>query len=183
MLCIHSLNAFMPLIIKNMLAGTAAVGSTSTGGNSAINTRNAMLLSAIPYAMAALTMSVTAWHSERVGERALHIGITAIIASVFWLSFGPMYHLSFAAGFVSLVMAMMFAYAQVGVMYARVSGKGSSVAPLSDWFATYNFLYRFSCAHFISIHAIHSTSCVHLMSTRTDVDSVTSSQHVQTLHV
>jgi hypothetical protein len=166
----------MPIIIKNMLAGTAAVGSTSTGGNSAINTRNAMLLSAIPYAMAALAMSVTAWHSDRVGERTLHIGITAIIGSVFWLSFGAMYHLSFAAGFVSLVMAMMFAYAQVGVMYARVSGEGFSPALLSDFSAMYTFFHRFSCPHFISIPALHSTTCVHMMSTETDVDSVASAQ-------
>jgi hypothetical protein len=120
---VHSLNAFMPIIIKNMLAGTASVGSTSTGGSSALNTRNAMLLSAIPYAMAAVVMSLTAWHSDRVKERTLHIGVTALIGAVFWLCFGPMYHLSFAAGFVSLVFAMMFAYAQVGIMYAKVTGE------------------------------------------------------------
>lgn len=123
MLCVHSLNAFMPIIIKNMLGGTAAAGSTSSGGSSATNTRNAILLSAIPYAMAAAAMTLTTWHSDRVRERTLHVGVTAMIGSVFWLCFGPMYHLSFAAGFVSLVLSMAFAYAQVGVMYARVSGE------------------------------------------------------------
>lgn len=121
-LCVHSLNAFMPIIIKNMLAGTAAAGSTSTGGNSALNTRNAMLLSAIPYTMAAIAMSVTAWHSDRVRERTLHIGVTAMMGSVFWLCFGPMYKRSLAAGFVSLVFTLALAYAQMGVMYARVTG-------------------------------------------------------------
>jgi len=121
-LCVHSLNAFMPIIIKNMLAGTAAAGSTSTGGNSALNTRNAMLLSAIPYTMAAIAMSVTAWHSDRVRERTLHIGVTAMVGSVFWLCFGPMYNRSLAAGFVSLVFTLALAYAQMGVMYARVTG-------------------------------------------------------------
>lgn len=121
-LCVHSLNAFLPIIIKNMLAGTAATGSTSTGGNSALNTRNAMLLSAIPYATAAACMSITAWHSDRVHERSLHIGLTAVAGAIFWLCFGPMYQLSFAAGFVSVVLALGLAYAQVGVMYARVSG-------------------------------------------------------------
>jgi hypothetical protein len=120
---VHSLNAFLPIIIKNMLAGTAAVGSTSTGGNSAVNTRNAMLLSSIPYAMAAVAMSITAWHSDRVRERSLHIGLTAIAGGVIWLCFGPMYQLSFAAGFASLVLALALAYAQMGVMYARVSGE------------------------------------------------------------
>ena len=119
----HSLNAFLPIIIKNMLAGTAAQGSTSTGGNSAVNTRNAMLLSAIPYAMAAVAMTLTTWHSDRVGERTLHIGMTAMVGSVFWLCFGPMYHQSFTAGFVSLVITLALAYAQMGVMYARVTGE------------------------------------------------------------
>lgn len=121
-LCVHSLNAFLPIVIKNMLAGTAATGSTSTGGNSALNTRNAMLLSAIPYATAAVCMSITTWHSDRVHERSLHIGLTAIMGAIAWLCFGPMYHRSFAAGFVSVVLALGLAYAQVGVMYARVSG-------------------------------------------------------------
>lgn len=122
MLCVHSLNASLPIIIKNMLAGTAATGSTSTGGNSALNTRNAMLLSAIPYATVAVCMSITAWHSDRVHERSLHIGLTAITGAIVWLCFGPMYHLSFAAVLVSVVLALGLAYAQVGVMYARVSG-------------------------------------------------------------
>lgn len=122
-LCVHSLNAFMPLIIKNMLAGTAAVASTSTGGNSAINTRNATLLTAIPYVTAAAAMALLAWHSQRVNERTLHIGVTAMAGAAFWLCFGPMYNASFVAGFVSLVLTVGLAYCQMGVMYARVAGE------------------------------------------------------------
>lgn len=126
-LCVHSLNAFTPLIIANMLAGTAAAGSTSTGGSSALNKRNAMLLSALPYALAAIGMTLTSWHSDRLRERTLHIGLTAMAGSIFWLCFGPMYHVSFAAGFVSLSLTLCLAYSQMGVMYARVAGELVSV--------------------------------------------------------
>eukprot|EP00878_Enallax_costatus_P014248 GHUV01014903.1.p1 GENE.GHUV01014903.1~~GHUV01014903.1.p1 ORF type:complete len:424 (+),score=46.11 GHUV01014903.1:395-1666(+) len=120
-LCVWSLNSWMAIIIKNMLAGTALANSTSSGGNSQVNTLHATLYSAIPYFFAAIAMWVSAWSSHRFQERTLHIGIPAVFGGIVLSLFAPLYTASFVAGFAVISIAITSAYATQSVMYAKVT--------------------------------------------------------------
>jgi hypothetical protein len=77
---------------------------------------------------------------------------------IIWLCFGPMYQLSFAAGFVSLVLALAFAYAQVGVMYARVSGAQQQVLAAQVHAQQCVCLSRYSCC-MMHVRLIKGVAC------------------------
>uniref|UniRef100_A0A383W9P8 Major facilitator superfamily (MFS) profile domain-containing protein n=1 Tax=Tetradesmus obliquus TaxID=3088 RepID=A0A383W9P8_TETOB len=120
-LCVFSLNSWMAIIIKNMLAGTALQGSTSSGGNSAVNTLHATLLSAIPYFCAAISMWSTAWSSERHKERTLHVGLPCVVGGIVLAFFKELYVANFVAGFAAIVIAMACAYSGQSVMFAKIT--------------------------------------------------------------
>eukprot|EP00775_Hariotina_reticulata_P006565 gene6565-6793_t len=126
-LALVSLVAWLPLIIKNMLVGTAVSESSSTGGSSGASGVNttAALLSGIPYLCAACTSVIVAWSSDRQAKwkvKEMHIIIPCTIAGVVLACFTPLYKANFAAGFVALVIAMSGAYSGQGLMFARVAG-------------------------------------------------------------
>lgn len=118
---IFSLNSWMAIIIKNMLAGTVLVNSTSTGGSSSKHSLQATLLSAIPYLCAAIGMWWIANSSHRFREKDFHIGIPWVIGGVCLAIFEPLYKRSFAAGFSMIVIAIVLAYCTDSVMFARVA--------------------------------------------------------------
>ena len=70
---LYAMGFWMPLIVQN-----ASRGSNVTVG----------LLSAIPYAVAAIGMVVIGAHSDRTGERRWHIALTAIISGVSFAATG-----------------------------------------------------------------------------------------------
>lgn len=120
-LCVFSLNSWIAIIIKNMLAGTALQNSTSTGGASAANTLHATLLSAVPYCGAAAAMAAMAWSSHRFNERDFHVGLPWMFGGVCLALFAPLYRASFAAGFAVITIALTCAYSSQSVMFARVT--------------------------------------------------------------
>jgi hypothetical protein len=120
---IFSLNSWMAIIIKNMLAGTVLTNSTSTGGDSASDSLHAILLSAIPYFCAAIAMWLMANSSNYFNEKEFHIGVPWVIGGICLTFFEPLYKRSFAAGFSVIVIALTLAYATDSVMFARVTGK------------------------------------------------------------
>ncbi|KAI8465365.1 MAG: major facilitator superfamily domain-containing protein [Monoraphidium minutum] len=120
-LCVFSLNSWIAIIIKNMLAGTALQNSTSTGGASSVNTLHATLLSAIPYCGAALAMWLAAWSSHRCQERCLHAGVPWLFGGLLLAFFAPLYQRSFGAGFAVIVIALTCAYSSQSVVFARVT--------------------------------------------------------------
>jgi hypothetical protein len=130
-LCVFSLNSWMAIIIKNMLAGTALTGSTSSGGNSAVNTLHATLLSAIPYFCAAISMWTTAWSSERHRERTLHVGLPCVFGGIVLAFFKELYVASFVAGFAAIVIAMTCAYSGQSVMFAKITGMTTTLVVYS----------------------------------------------------
>lgn len=82
-LCVFSLNSWISIITKNMLAGTVLTNSTSTGGTSATNTLHATLLTAIPYFCAAVGMWAVASSSHHFKEKDFHIGcLGSLVASL-----------------------------------------------------------------------------------------------------
>jgi hypothetical protein len=119
---IFSLNSWMPIIIKNMLAGTALQSSRSSGGSSATNTLHATLLASIPYFGAAIGMWLNTWSAVRLRERTLH-GVPCIFCGILLALFEPLYRAAFAAGFAALVMAIACAYCGQSSMFARVTGE------------------------------------------------------------
>jgi hypothetical protein len=120
---IFSLNSWMAIIIKNMLAGTVLVNSTSTGGDSRTNTLHPILLSAIPYLCAAVGMCWVAHSSHHYREKDFHIGIPYLVGGICLAIFEPLYRRSFAAGFSVIVIALALAYCCDSVMFARVAGE------------------------------------------------------------
>uniref|UniRef100_A0A383VEN5 Major facilitator superfamily (MFS) profile domain-containing protein n=1 Tax=Tetradesmus obliquus TaxID=3088 RepID=A0A383VEN5_TETOB len=118
---IFSLNAWMPIIIKNMLAGTALQSSSSSGGSSATNTLHATLLATIPYFCAAIAMWLNTWSASLLRERTLHVGLPCVFGGILLALFQPMYSASFAGGFSVLVIAIACAYSGQSNMFARVT--------------------------------------------------------------
>jgi hypothetical protein len=109
-----------------MLSGTALVNSTSSGlrpGSDGKTPTKAILLTGIPSLTAAVAMVAVAWHSDRVNEKALHVAVPYLLGGLFLLCYTPMASLSFAAGFVNLVIAMTAANAATGVISSRVVGE------------------------------------------------------------
>jgi hypothetical protein len=121
-LCVFSLNSWIAIIIKNMLAGTALANTTSSGGASSVNTLHATLYSAIPYGAAAVAMWTVAWSSARFKEKDLHTGVPWMFGGVCLALFAPLYRASFAAGFAVIVLALTSAYSSQSVIFARVTG-------------------------------------------------------------
>lgn len=122
-LCIFSLNSWISIIIKNMLAGTVLTNSSSSGGASSTNTLHATLLSAIPYCCAAVGMWVMASSSHKFKEKEFHIGVPWMVGGIALAFFEPLYKSSFAAGFSVITIALTLAYSTQSVMFARVTGK------------------------------------------------------------
>ncbi|WIA31251.1 hypothetical protein OEZ86_001249 [Tetradesmus obliquus] len=130
-LAAFALNSWLPLIIKNMLAGTALTNSSSSGGssssssssssNSNSHTQEATLLTAIPYVCATAANLAVAWHADRVNERSLHTGVPFVLGGVVLSCFTVLTRLSFAAGFAGLVVAMTCAYAGQSTLLASVA--------------------------------------------------------------
>lgn len=121
-----SLYTWLPVVVQNMLSGTALANSTSSGlqpGSDGKAPTRAILLTGIPSLTAAVVMVLVAWHSDRVNEKSLHVAVPYLLGGLFLLCYTPMASLSFAAGFVGLVIAMTAANAATGVISSRVVGK------------------------------------------------------------
>lgn len=117
-----SLYTWLPVVVQNMLSGTALVNSTSSGlrpGVSGQTPTKAILLTGIPSLTAAFAMVAVAWHSDRVNEKALHVAVPYLLGGLFLLCYTPMAS-TFAGGFVNLVIAMTAANAATGVISSRV---------------------------------------------------------------
>lgn len=120
-----SLYTWLPVVVQNMLSGTALVNSTSSGlrpGSSGQTPTKAILLTGIPSLTAAFAMVAVAWHSDRVNEKALHVAVPYLLGGLFLLCYTPMAS-TFAGGFVNLVIAMTAANAATGVISSRVVGE------------------------------------------------------------
>lgn len=123
-----SLYQWLPILINNMLSGTALSGSTSSGmsavaAKAGSQATKAILLSGIPPICGSVAMLVTAWHSDRVNEKNWHVAVPYVISGVVLTLFTPFYKLSFAGGFAVLVIYMTLANASAGVFNSRVVGE------------------------------------------------------------
>jgi hypothetical protein len=127
---------WLTIIINNMLSGTALINSSSSGAapaaaakaaaaakHASAQSTRAILLSGIPAFCASIAMMLTAWHADRVNEKNWHVAVPYLIGGVALTLFTPMYKASFIAGFVTLVVALTFANAAMGVINARVVGE------------------------------------------------------------
>ncbi|KAF6256298.1 major facilitator superfamily domain-containing protein, partial [Scenedesmus sp. NREL 46B-D3] len=125
-------NSWLTVIINNMLSGTALTNSTSSGVSPAAakaaagakharaQSTHAILLSGIPAFCASIAMVLTAWHADRVDEKNWHVAVPYLIGGVALTLFTPLYTALFIAGFITLVLALTFANAAMGVINARV---------------------------------------------------------------
>eukprot|EP00878_Enallax_costatus_P032050 GHUV01035143.1.p1 GENE.GHUV01035143.1~~GHUV01035143.1.p1 ORF type:complete len:433 (+),score=47.34 GHUV01035143.1:803-2101(+) len=125
-----SLYQWLPVLINNMLSGTALSGSTSSGMSAAAakgaassqQTREAILLSGIPPICGSVAMLVVAWHSDRVNEKNWHVAIPYVISGIVLTLFTPFYKISFAGGFAVLVISLTLSNCSQGVYSSRVVG-------------------------------------------------------------
>ncbi|GBF93031.1 MFS transporter [Raphidocelis subcapitata] len=120
-LCAFSLYAWVPLIVSNLMNGTAVAASTAMGPSKA-NSVKATLLSTVPYAVAALAVVGNAWHSDRTGERTIHVAVPWLTGGVVLACFGAVARRSIVGGFVMLTAAMGLAFSGQSVLVTRAAG-------------------------------------------------------------
>jgi MFS family permease len=126
-LAAFALNSWLPIIIKNMLAGTALANSSSGSSSSSNRTQEATLLAAIPYVCATVANLAVAWHADRVNERLLHTGVPYVLGGVVLACFSVLTRVSFAAGFAGLVVTMACAYGGQSPLLASVAGEVTAI--------------------------------------------------------
>ena len=122
-----ALGAWLPLIVANLLAGTALTDSTASAATKAVSVK-ASLLSAVPYALSAATLLGIAWSSDRHNERSAHIIAPWLAGGALLACFGAAARASTAAGFAVLSLALAFVYSGQGVLCAR----GAATGPPSE---------------------------------------------------
>jgi ACS family tartrate transporter-like MFS transporter len=98
---LYAMGFWMPEIVRN-----ASGGSDLTVG----------LLSAIPYAVAALGMVIIGWNSDRTGERRWHIALSAIGGGVAFAATGLVHGI--APSMVTLSVAMLGLASMLGPFWA-----------------------------------------------------------------
>lgn len=125
-----SLYQWLPILINNMLSGTALSGSTSSGISASAakgagpspQATAAILLSGVPPVCGSVAMLIVAWHSDRVDEKNWHVAIPYVVSGVVLTLFTPFYKLSFAGGFAVLVISLTLSNCSQGVYNSRVVG-------------------------------------------------------------
>jgi MFS family permease len=126
-LAAFALNSWLPIIIKNMLAGTALFNTSSGSSRSRSSTQEATLLAAIPYVCATAANLAVAWHADRVNERLLHTGVPFVLGGVVLACFSVLTRVSFAAGFAGLVVTMACTYGGQSPLLASVAGEMTAI--------------------------------------------------------
>lgn len=116
-----SLSAWIPVMVSNLLNGTALAAATSVGGGRSTGPR-ATLLSTVPYAVAALSLVAVAWHSDRCKEKVLHTAAPWMAGGVILACFGAVARRSLPGGFVMLCAAMGLAYGGQSTLCAVAAG-------------------------------------------------------------
>ncbi|KAF8067241.1 ttuB [Scenedesmus sp. PABB004] len=118
-----------PIIISNLLAGTAVGLATTAAAHSALDVKP-VLLTAVPYAVAGATAWAVAAHSERRNELILHTTAAFLMGGACLAAFPALAGAQVAAGFVALVGAAAAVSAANGPSQAitsRVSAGPSQV--------------------------------------------------------
>ncbi|KAI8472711.1 MAG: major facilitator superfamily domain-containing protein [Monoraphidium minutum] len=115
-----TLTSWLPLMVANLLSGTA-LASASVSAGAGRGSVHAALLSAVPYAAAMLATIAVAAHADWRGERTAHVGVPYVLGAAALACFGPAARASTAAGFAVLTLAMAALYGGQSTMCARVA--------------------------------------------------------------
>jgi hypothetical protein len=129
---------FTPIIIKNLLSGTAFSNATVQAAKGSKDLRP-IALSIVPFATAFVLSYLVAHSSQRRNEQFIHNFICLLIAGVAMALFTPLAQASVAAGFIALSLSLAISFAAIGpgmVLVARLCrGREQPVAqPLSNTF-------------------------------------------------
>ncbi|KAI8468443.1 MAG: major facilitator superfamily domain-containing protein [Monoraphidium minutum] len=117
-----SFHGWIPVIISNMLKGTALVDATAAGGGRDKSLR-ATLYSTIPYFCGAAGVLLLAWLADRQARKTLlPVGLSYMLGGALLACFGPVAAVSVPGGLAIMSAANAFAYGGTGVLVARVSG-------------------------------------------------------------
>lgn len=131
--------AYTPIIINNMLRGTAFGNATVQAAKGAQDLRP-VGLTVVPYSLAAVLAYIVATSSQRRNELFYHVASCSIIAGVLLLLFTPIARASLAAGFIVLSLSLAFCFGGNGpgmALIARIcKGREQIVAlPMANGFA------------------------------------------------
>ncbi|GBF93030.1 hypothetical protein Rsub_05641 [Raphidocelis subcapitata] len=119
-MCSFSLGAWVPILISNLLNGTALSSATAVGGGKAKSVQ-ATLLSTVPFVTATFAVLANAWHSDRTRERTAHIAVPNLVGGVLLACFGAVARRSVAGGFAIITLSLACAFATQSVFVARAA--------------------------------------------------------------
>jgi len=131
--------AYTPIIINNMLRGTA-FGNATVQAAKGVQDLRPIGLTVVPYSLAAVLAYIVATSSQRRNELFYHVASCSTIAGVLLLLFTPIARASLAAGFIVLSLSLAFCFGGNGpgmALIARIcKGREQIVAlPMANGFA------------------------------------------------
>jgi hypothetical protein len=133
----HTYLTFTPIIIANLLRGTALSAQSSVAaaaGAGAGASLKPVALSVVPYTLAAALSYLLAASAQRRDEQFLHVGATLLLAGAVLAVFAPLARAAVAAGFLSLSLSLALSAAANGPAMTLVGrlckGPGEQVVAL-----------------------------------------------------
>ncbi|GBF99609.1 MFS transporter [Raphidocelis subcapitata] len=117
----HTYLAYTPIIISNLLAGTALSSKSSVAAGAGNKSLLPVALALVPYSLASATSFVVAASSQRRDEQFWHVCGPLLSAGVILALFPPLAKAAIPAGFLSLSISLALAAAANGPAMALVS--------------------------------------------------------------
>ena len=117
----HTYLAYTPIIIANLLAGTALSNASTVAASRGSNDLKPIALAMVPFTLAALTSYVVAHSAQRRDEQFWHISLCLLAAGTILALFPLLAKAAVAAGFLSLAVSLAIGAAANGPAMALVA--------------------------------------------------------------
>lgn len=117
----HTYLLFTPIIIANLLAGTALSNNSTVAAKGATQDLRPVALAVVPYSLAVVFAYAWAHSSQKRHEQFLHVASVVIVSGVIMSLFAPLAKASVAAGFLSLALSLAIASGANGPALTLVS--------------------------------------------------------------
>jgi hypothetical protein len=117
----HTYLAYTPIIVNNLLTGTALSNSASVAAAPGSHDLRPIALTVVPYALAVVTSYLVAHNAQRRDEQFWHVAGALLAAGVVLALFSPLTKAALPAGFASLSLSLAFGAAANGPAMALVA--------------------------------------------------------------
>lgn len=113
--------AYTPIIISNLLAGTALSNNSTVAASKGSNDLRPVALAIVPYTLAAVCSYLVAHSAQRRDEQFWHVSCCLLAAGIILALFPPLAKAAVAAGFLSLSVSLAIGASANGPATALVS--------------------------------------------------------------